>query len=105
MCKELLGLPLRYPLNREVEMNKQVEELVEWVANGIEVNMCRACGCTGEECEGCTWLIDAKGLARQILSHPDLALITTTYITYPESGAKMAKVIPLASALKEVEKC
>ena len=53
-----------------------IDELIDWAATGIEVSMCCACGCTGEECEGCTWLPDivAKKTAKQILSHPNLYL-------------------------------
>ena len=103
-------------------MNKQIEELVEWVADGIEVGTCCACGLTGEECDGCTWLpaLDVREIAKKVLSHPDLALIEREklegiigfigqefLLTKEQIGIVLLRleqagyIIPLAEALKE----
>lgn len=57
-------------------MNKQIDELVEWVGNGIDVSMCASCGKVGDDCDGKACVFQ-KGyeIAKQILSYPDLALI------------------------------
>ena len=63
-------------------MNKQVEELVEWVANKIIVYTC--CNCEWEHKDAPHCNSDSSPNkpceyqlthAKQILSHPDLALI------------------------------
>ncbi len=60
---------------------EKVKGLVQWVASGIEVEVCVKCGFTGEVCKACHKLDGITSLAVQILSHkdedgnPDLALI------------------------------
>ena len=86
-------------------MNNKVKELVEWVAKLLiwmpDNEMKRSIG---------------TDLAKQILSHPDLALIvkgyeetvTLTWVGNAKnplpSNCKVAIVIPLVEALKEISK-
>ena len=77
-----------------------VKELLKWVATGIEVSQCAACGGKGEDCVTCT-PINADKLAKQILSHPDLALINRDVTRNPL--ATVYSVIPLSEAIKELK--
>jgi len=84
-------------------MNKKVDELVEWVAREIFSICCPGYEFHDEEMY--------RGFAKQILSHPDLALIdkTAQFIKTDEGNGyyltsepmHLLPVIPLAEALKE----
>ena len=90
-------------------MSKQVEELVEWVAKIVygEENYNYF-----EDLDTLSWYKEKyHNKAKQILSHPDLALIDRDK-RYPDAhfvnglvllGEKF-RVIPLAQALKELPK-
>ncbi len=55
-----------------------VNELIDWVATGIGVSLCASCGGVGSTCINDCPAPTSDGLrqlAKQILSHPDLALI------------------------------
>lgn len=82
-------------------MNK-VDELVEWVATGIEVSWCKWCGANGRECRECKYLPDFEVLAKQILSYPDLAIMLGRE-DKPDDNSTLTLVIPLADLLKEKE--
>ena len=82
--------------------NKQVEELVEWVA---EIISPQCIGATAEVHLGLTEYNKRRRTraihrAVEILSHPDLALIDTA----PMVKVDYLPVIRLAEALKEVVK-
>ena len=81
---------------------EKVKELVEWVAKQLYDEFSHSLGkhwdaVLPELKDG--WIKRAK----QILSHPDLALIDQTCYTYIETGKQLAYVFPLAPAIKEME--
>ena len=109
------------------EDKNKIDELVEWVSNGITISLCSACGGNGEVCDRC-WCPNSYDLARIILSYPDLALIDRgerilpqlVYITEKnrenelecarhsqiemlESGYNH-RIIPLAKTIQEITK-
>jgi len=78
----------------EKEMNNKVEELMEWVSRKIL------------EYDGRKPGVRYGTIAREILSHPDLALIDRrNYNAFNKHevprGAELAMIVPLAEALKE----
>ncbi|KKL98709.1 hypothetical protein LCGC14_1821740 [marine sediment metagenome] len=85
----------------------KIEELVEWVAGRMRERDMHAVGYTnyvedGKNTEG----LDLE-LAKEILSHPDLALIDRrNYNAFNKAEvpklAELAMIVPLAEALKEV---
>ena len=87
---------------------QQVKELVEWVAEEIKImqvnltiSMLRDKPSSIKEAEQ-VMLYTATKTAKQILSHPDLALIKTREYGFEEQvdGVIVATVIPLAQELK-----
>lgn len=86
----------------------KIDKLVEWVAQAITGFGCGiqaswdGCG----DCEGLTGDQKCQGsleIAKQILSHPDLALIDRDWYHKYKDGTADASIIPLAEALKETD--
>ena len=94
-------------------MNDKVKELVEWVAK--KDYFWRICGIPDEyeaewKKESLCTKQNCREFAREILSHPDLALIapfsysdkTPIYVAFQRKG-EWCGVIPLAKVLKREE--
>jgi len=83
----------------------KVDKLIDWVATGLQLGVCARCKEYPSGCETCTELESGRKVARQILSHPDLALIDRSWRSKERYLVHRDAVILLAEAIKEKTKC